>query len=44
MNGFKPAENPLIQMEYVEDRKRCGQPKEITNVKENELIDNVTKD
>jgi transposase len=42
--GFNPGSCERIRMEYAEDAKRSGRPKEITPEKEKAVIESVSKD
>jgi transposase len=42
--GFNPGSCERVRMEYAEDAKRSGRPKEITPEKENAIIQSITKD
>jgi transposase len=42
--GFNPGSCERIRMEYAEDAKRSGRPKEITPEKEKAIIESVSKD
>jgi transposase len=42
--GFNPGSCERIRIEYAEDAKRSGRPKEITPEKEKAIINSVSKD
>lgn len=42
--GFDPRISKRVRMEFVEDAKRSGRPKEITPEKDNAIIQSVSKD
>ncbi|GFF59718.1 predicted protein [Aspergillus udagawae] len=42
--GYNPAVDPRIHLEYVEDGKRSGRPKEITEAIEEGILDSIRKD
>jgi transposase len=42
--GYNPTENLRIKLEFIEDGKRSGRPKEISEATEQAVISSVTKD
>jgi hypothetical protein len=42
--GYNPAVDPRIYLEYVEDGKRSGHPKEITEAIKEGILDSIRKD
>jgi transposase len=42
--GYNPAVDPRIHLEYVEDGKRSGRPKEITEAIKEGILDSICKD